>query len=205
MKTSAMKRIEDATATLPRENPHVCPWWLGPFLASPLRRFFDNPDPILRELIKPGMSVADFGCGMGFHTLRAARLVGDQGRVISIDVQPRMIAGLTRRAKKAGLDERIDARVCPSGGSVLETEEGRVDLVLAVHVVHELPDAARAIDQLTAALRPGGKLFLAEPKGHVSEGAFEETLNLASAAGLRVTRRVALRRSRAAVLEKGRD
>ncbi|HKN08101.1 MAG TPA: methyltransferase type 11, partial [Pseudomonadota bacterium] len=40
---------------------------------------------------------------MGFFTLELARLVGPEGRVIAVDLQPQMIAGLRRRAERAGL------------------------------------------------------------------------------------------------------
>ncbi len=48
---------------------------------------------------------------MGFFTLELARRVGPKGRVVAVDVQPRMIAGLKRRLAQAGLLERVDARV----------------------------------------------------------------------------------------------
>jgi predicted O-methyltransferase YrrM len=57
------------------------------------------------------MTVLEPGPGMGFFTLDLARLAGRQGRVIAVDIQPRMIAGLQRRAAKAGLADTIDARV----------------------------------------------------------------------------------------------
>jgi hypothetical protein len=50
---------------------------------------------------------------MGFFTLELARLVGASGRVVAVDPQPRMIAGLRRRARRAELLDRIDARVFP--------------------------------------------------------------------------------------------
>jgi predicted O-methyltransferase YrrM len=57
--------------------------------------------------------VLEPGPGMGSFTLELARRVGPNGRVIAVDVQPRMIAGLKRRLAKAGLLERVDARIAP--------------------------------------------------------------------------------------------
>ena len=57
------------------------------------------------------MTVLEPGPGMGFFTLEIAKLVGSSGRVVAVDVQPQMIEGLKRRARKAGLLDRIDARV----------------------------------------------------------------------------------------------
>jgi tRNA A58 N-methylase Trm61 len=60
------------------------------------------------------MTVFEPGPGMGFFTLELARLVGPTGRVIAVDVQPKMIEALQRRARRAGLLDRIDARVTPA-------------------------------------------------------------------------------------------
>lgn len=89
----------------------ICPWWLGYFLANPLRRLYQNPRAVLATHVRPGMTVIEIGPGMGFFTLDIARLVGPAGRVVAIDVQPRMIGALRRRAKRAGLLERVETRL----------------------------------------------------------------------------------------------
>ncbi|MGO9423029.1 methyltransferase domain-containing protein [Roseiarcus sp.] len=70
------------------------------------------------------MIVLEPGPGMGFFTLELARLVGPEGRVVAVDVQPKMIAGLRRRAERAGLLDRIDVRVAPESTMALEAWEG---------------------------------------------------------------------------------
>jgi SAM-dependent methyltransferase len=50
--------------------------------------------------------------------------------------------------------------------------------------VHELPDQARFFEQVRRALKPGGRILVTEPRGHVGEAAFAETLAAAEAAGL---------------------
>ena len=85
----------------------VCPWWMGYFLASSLRRLVQNPEKILKPYVKEGMTVIDVGSAMGFFTLPLAHLVGDRGRVIAIDLQEKMIRSLQRRAQKAGLAGRL--------------------------------------------------------------------------------------------------
>src|SRR5512141_1199013 len=94
--------------------PHrVCPWWIGYFLASPLRRLVHSPATILRPFVSEGMTVVAPRPAMGFFTMELARLVGRRGRVVAIDVQPKMLLELQRRARKAGLLDRIDTRQGP--------------------------------------------------------------------------------------------
>jgi len=80
----------------------ICPWWVGYFLASPLRRLAVDPGHLLAPFVHAGMTVLEPGPGLGFFTLEMARRVGPAGRIIAVDVEPRMIKGLQRRARKAG-------------------------------------------------------------------------------------------------------
>lgn len=82
---------------------HVCPWWIGYFLASPIRRISFDPRKILAPFVSEGMTVLEPGPGMGFFTLELARAVGPKGRVVAVDVQAKMLAALERRARRAGL------------------------------------------------------------------------------------------------------
>jgi ubiquinone/menaquinone biosynthesis C-methylase UbiE len=181
---------------------HVCPWWLGYFLTSPVRRLWQNPKEILRPFVTGGMTVLEPGCGMGFFTLDLARLVGDQGKVVAVDIQPRMLQALRRRARGAGLEQRIDARLVEGGGLPTRDLSGQVDFALAFWVVHELPDIERFFADLHGSLKPGGKVLVSEPKGHVSPSAFTEMLEQASRADLDVGNRPAIRSSISVVLER---
>ncbi|OFW64425.1 MAG: methyltransferase type 11 [Actinobacteria bacterium RBG_13_63_9] len=161
----------------------VCPWWVGYLLISPLRRWFQNPEKILGPHIREGMTVLEIGPGMGFFTIPAAVLVGARGRVITVDVQEKMLNVLMRRAKKYGVAERIDARVCaPDDIGVTEP----VDVCLAINVAHEAPDVPALFSQIRSILKPGGKMLLVEPTHHVSEADFQVTLDQALEAGFEV-------------------
>jgi len=183
-------------------SKRVCPWWLGYLLASPIRRLLEDPSEVLAPYVAEGMTVLEPGPGMGFFTLELARRVGPSGRVVAVDVQPRMIEGLKRRAKRAGLGERVEARPAAPESLGVADLAGAVDFVLAYAVVHELPATNTFFAEVAAALRPGGTLLLAEPTGHVSDHEFETELQAAAQAGLDVADRPSLRRSRAALLKK---
>jgi ubiquinone/menaquinone biosynthesis C-methylase UbiE len=180
----------------------VCPWWIGYFLVSPLRKLVQNPSAILSPFVASGMTVLELGPGMGFFTLELARLVGPTGRVVAVDVQPKMLKALRRRAEKARLIDRIDIRQAPAEGMGVDDLTGTVDFVLAFAVVHELPDVERFFHETAGALKQGGTLLLAEPTGHVTENKFAVTLQTAERCGLRVKSRPTIRSSRSVVLHK---
>ncbi|MBE0607173.1 MAG: class I SAM-dependent methyltransferase [Deltaproteobacteria bacterium] len=188
-----------------RNIARVCPWWLGYFLASGLRRLVQDPAAILRPYVAEGMAVFEPGPGMGFFTLELARLVGSGGKVVAVDVQPRMLSELRRRAEEAGLADRIDARQGPGDGMGIYDLRERIDFVLAFGVVHELPDQGRFFSEAYAALKAGGRVLLAEPSFHISWREFEATLEAARKSGLLPGPGPSIRWTRSAILRKEPD
>jgi len=175
---------------------HMCPWWVGYLLINPLRRIYQPQEKVLGAFVKPGMTVLDIGPGMGYFSLWMARAVTETGRVVCVDVQQKMINGLKRRAAKRGLEGRIDARLCSDSDLGIDDLSSQVDFALAFAVVHEVRDASLMLEQIHAALKPGGRLLLAEPAGHVSASSFEDTEKLAVEAGYYIAARPRVRRSR---------
>jgi ubiquinone/menaquinone biosynthesis C-methylase UbiE len=182
-------------------SEHVCPWWIGYLLVSPIRRWMQNPDEIIAPYVMPGMTVLEPGPGMGFFTLPLARRVGS-GRVVAVDIQPKMLEALRRRATKRGLIQRIDIRLATPNSLGIDDLKGSVDFVLAAAVVHEMPSAEAFFRQAALALAPGGRLLFAEAAGHVDDAKFGEELAAAFRAGLQVKDRPAVKRCHAVLLAK---
>jgi ubiquinone/menaquinone biosynthesis C-methylase UbiE len=184
-------------------SERVCPWWIGYLLASPLRKWMgQDPIQILRPYVRAGMTVLEPGPGMGFFTLPLAKLVGPSGRVIAVDLQPKMLASLKRRAAKAGLLDRIEARVTAADTLAIDDLAGTIDFTLAFAVVHELPDPHKFFREVAAVSKSGAQVLFAEPRGHVDEKKLEDEIRAASAAQFTVCERPVIRRSLAALLVK---
>jgi ubiquinone/menaquinone biosynthesis C-methylase UbiE len=180
----------------------VCPWWLGYTLLGPIRRLLHNPENILRPYVKEGMTALDVGCGMGFFSLPLAEMVGPAGRVVCVDLQERMIRSLEKRAQKAGLSGNIETRVCGRNSLGVDDLEGSVDFAIAFAMVHEVPDRGRMSDELGKSMKRGGLLLVAEPKGHVSQQAFNETASDLMRNGFEAVAYPAVRMSRATLFRK---
>jgi SAM-dependent methyltransferase len=172
------------------------------FFATPFRRLIQDPAPIVAPYVHAGMTVLEPGPGMGFFTLELARLVGPSGHVIAVDVQRQMVAGLRRRARRAGLLDRIDTRVVLPTSMGVDDVEGRVDFVFAFAVVHEMPEPAPFFSEAARALKPGATLLLAEPTGHVDDQGFARELVAAAQAGLAVVNHPSIRSCRTVPLCK---
>jgi ubiquinone/menaquinone biosynthesis C-methylase UbiE len=175
---------------------------MGYLLLSPIRKWRQDPARILAPYVRAGMCVLEPGPGMGFFTIEIARLVGSSGRVVAVDVQPRMIEALRRRARKAGLADLIDARTVSPGSMELSDLDAAVDFVFAFAVVHEMPSSASFFLEAARAMKPGAGLLLAEPAGHVSEEEFQEEIAAAKAHGIGLIDRPPLKGCVAALMRK---
>ncbi len=179
---------------------HTCPVWVGYLLASPVRKLIQHPRRILGDLVQPGMTVLDVGCAMGYFSLPMSRMVGPGGRVICVDLQEKMLEKLKKRALRQDLLESLEFRKCSDSSLQLEGLDGKVDAALAFAVVHEVNSAQTLFDELFCALKRGGRLLVAEPRGHVSEEAFEQTLTTAQSAGFTLDERPDIPMSHGALL-----
>jgi ubiquinone/menaquinone biosynthesis C-methylase UbiE len=165
-------------------SQRVCPWWIGMLMVSPVRKWVEDPEKLLGPYIREGMTILEPGPAMGFFTLPMARMTGNTGRVIAVDLQAKMLESLRKRAGRAGLLDRIELRQAQPDSLQVEDLSGKVDLVVAIYVVHEMPSEERFFREATAVLKPGGALLLMEPSGHVSPAEFNHEVQSALDAGL---------------------
>lgn len=109
--------------------------------------------------VKRGMNVCDMGCGNGFHTLQIAKMTGEDGLVIGVDVQPEMLGFLRERMEDQGVDN-----VVPILGSYHNPRlpPETIDLVLMVDVYHEFSHPEQMLASMRKSLRPGGLIVLVE-------------------------------------------
>jgi len=180
----------------------VCPWWLGFLMVSSIRRWLEDPEKLIGPYLREGMTVLEPGPGMGYFTIPMAKVVGPGGRVIAVDLQPKMLDGLRRRAQRAGVLDRIELRTAQSDSLNIDDLRGKIDLVVAIHVVHEMPSDEVFFQQAAAALKPGGLLLLIELRGHVQRKKLSHELQSAFDAGLTMRHRVMGPRLARALLAK---
>jgi ubiquinone/menaquinone biosynthesis C-methylase UbiE len=163
------------------DSSRICSWKHAFALDNPIRSLIHNPQKILDGHIEPGQTVLDVGCGPGTFTITMAKMVGESGKVIAVDVQEEMLQILMKKAAQQGLESRIVTHKSdPDKIGIFE----KVDFALAFYMVHEVPNAEAFLKEIVFALKPKGKLLVVEPKFHVSANAFEKTIEVARQAGL---------------------
>jgi SAM-dependent methyltransferase len=137
---------------MPASRAHV--------LEHPLRRLIHPVRETLGEFrLKAGDTVLELGPGPGYFTVEASRVVGSEGRVVCLDLQPEMIAMLRGR-----LDEQHAANAHPAVADALRLPlaDNTVDAAFLVTVLGEIPDRPTAMAELRRVLKPGGVLSICE-------------------------------------------
>ncbi len=136
------------------------PEFLANLIDNPLRRKIQPPSEMpLRHGIKPGMTVLEVGPGNGRYTLETARRVGSTGKVIAIDIEPKMIERVIQRAQAEGITN-LEAKVANVYN--LPFEEGTFDAVCMITVISEIPQPERALNEFYRVLKPSGILAFSE-------------------------------------------
>jgi ubiquinone/menaquinone biosynthesis C-methylase UbiE len=165
------------------ERNRVCPVELAGSLDSKIRKWLQNPIKIMAPFIKEGMKVLDVGCGPGFFSVEIAQIVGNSGKVFSVDLQEGMLQKLRDKIKGTPLEEIIKPIKCEIDNIIVPE---KVDFILAFYMVHEVPDKDRLFGSLKNILNEKGKLLIVEPKFfHVSKEGFALTIGIAEKIGFK--------------------
>jgi len=188
-----MKIIEKAFS----RDEIVCPWWLCFTFDNPVRGLIQNPYRILKDYVKSGDSILDIGPGMGFFTFPMSRITGPEGNVTALDIQEEMLIRLERKIinKKA---KNVKTKLYDGDRFGLED---KYDFILLFWMYHEVRNKKMFTGEIEAVMKPGARLFIAEPGIHVSLKKYYESLKLFTDAGFKVIDEPEVPLSRASVLE----
>jgi ubiquinone/menaquinone biosynthesis C-methylase UbiE len=130
------------------------------WLIRPEREQEENASESFDRLgLEPGMTIVDMGCGNGFWTLPMAKEVGQDGRVLAVDIQREMLSKLKARGAQQSLNN-----IEPILGKVNDPRLpiGEVDMVLMVDVYHEFSHPQSMLWSIRRSLKPKGVVALLE-------------------------------------------
>lgn len=125
-------------------------------LDDSVRRAWYNPEAILQDIgLSSGKIFVDVGCGDGFFSLIAARMVGPSGKVYSIDTDANAIERLRRKAAEKGL-QNIETTVGMAEETIFCGH--CADVVFYSIVLHDFNDPSKVLLNAKQMLKPTGTL-----------------------------------------------
>lgn len=161
-----------------REIAHVMGFAAAGWLERPEREEEERLSLLVNELkLKPGMVAADIGAGSGVITLMMARQVAQpadasknapangegekaaDGRVFAVDVQQEMLDLLGKKLKVQKV-ENVELILGTERSPRLPKDT--LDLAVMVDVYHEFAWPHEMLKEISAALKPGGRLVFVE-------------------------------------------
>ncbi len=124
-----------------------------------IRDFLNPPINILKELdIKQGYHVLDFGCGPGGYSFSASRLIGSNGKVFALDINPLAID----RVKKIAFKNRFDNIEEILSDCKTNLSDNSIDVILLFDVYHDLDNKVQVLEELYRVLKPEGILSVSD-------------------------------------------
>ena len=133
------------------------------WLERPSREREERTDLLLSSLeLQPGDVAADIGAGTGYFALPMARLVGEEGRVLAVDIQPEMLAIIEQRMVA---EEVFNIEMILATQSDPRLPAGEVDLVLMVDAYHEFSHPREVMENVVRSLSERGRVVLVEYRG----------------------------------------
>lgn len=116
-------------------------------------------NPFSLGKIETGETILDFGCGAGIDTLFAAKIIGDTGKVIGIDIVQEMLDRAKENRDILGLTN-MEFKLFQ--GDNLEFADEYFDTIISNSVINLVPEKETILKEFYRCLKPGGKLLLVD-------------------------------------------
>lgn len=120
----------------------------------------DAERPLRDAGLKPGMRVLEVGCGPGFFTLPAARIVGTSGSVFAIDLNQYAVEHVQRKIAQAGA---TNVQFAQADASSTDFPDGSIDLAFLSGLRRAVGGITAVLDEMHRVLRPKGLLATEGP------------------------------------------
>ena len=133
--------------------------WMAGLPESAVESFAGTGNPFSLGEIAPGEHVVDIGSGAGLDSLIAARMAGEDGQVVGIDMTQAMLDKARRNADQVGL-ENITFR--QGYAEELPVEDGWADVVISNGVLNLMPDKQAGLGEMHRVLNDTGRLQLGD-------------------------------------------
>jgi ubiquinone/menaquinone biosynthesis C-methylase UbiE len=138
-------------------------WMISVMHDNPLLWIFRNPYKLLKAAgLKPGQKVLEVGCGPGFFTIPAAKVVGEEGFIHALDVHPLAVKKVKKKIEKAGV-KNVKPLLTNASRTGLPDES--IDLAFLFGLRYIAGGLGNLLSEMHRILKPKGRLSFEETRG----------------------------------------
>jgi ubiquinone/menaquinone biosynthesis C-methylase UbiE len=177
---------------------YVCPMGMAGVLNSKIRKYFHNPNKILKPYMQKNMIALDIGCGPGVFSIEIAKILEGTGKVIAVDMQEGMLEIIRNKIIGKSFEKNMILHKCSQDKIGINE---KVDFVLMFYIVHEVPNKNNLFEEILPQINKNGLLMVVEPI-LVSGKKFNEMVNYIIEKGFEEQCKLKIALSRGIVLKK---
>ncbi|MDP4143827.1 MAG: class I SAM-dependent methyltransferase [Bacillota bacterium] len=124
------------------------------------RREMLPPEKTLMDLgLQQGDIMADIGCGIGYFTIPASKIIGDTGKIFAMDILPEMLQEVEEKVKENNIS---NIETVLTGENDLKLQDSEVSFAFISTVLHEAEDKERFLKEIKKIISPKGKIAVVE-------------------------------------------
>ena len=124
------------------------------------RRELLPPEETLIKLgLHEGDVMADIGCGIGYFTVPASKIVGDNGNVFAMDILPEMLQDVGKKIKDNNIS---NIEILLTEENDLKLEDNKITFAFISTVLHEANEKEKFINEIKRILSPKGRIAIIE-------------------------------------------
>lgn len=129
-------------------------------LDNPKRREMLPPEETLIRLgLHKGDVLADIGCGIGYFTIPAAEIVGEDGKVFAMDISQEMLGEVEIKVKDNNIS---NVKTILTKGNDFKLENDKITIAFISTVLHEIEDKEKFLIGVKRLLSSNGRIAIVE-------------------------------------------
>lgn len=125
------------------------------------RKILPPHETLLKVGVQNGDTMADIGCGIGYFTIPAAKIVGLNGKVYALDILPEMLSEVE---KKKAETNSINIITIATEENNLKIADKSVSFAFICTVLHETENVLNFLSEVKRILSVDGRFAIIEWK-----------------------------------------